>query len=238
MYILYADCQQCIFVYFYLYLLYNSCMNRTFKLTSIAMLTALSIVTNLFTVTLSGSNAVSFTIAICFFTGIYFGILPAAIVGFTGDLLAHFIYPHGPYNTFIALSTTLFGVICALVYKLKLPKIVNLIIATVICYVVCLCSFNTFGLWLQIIVGAKTSPIGTYGIYSVIDFIKMEKSGIRKSFWVYLAGRAPWSAINIVINAVIVAGLQQSGVIEKLMAKIQSKNEIEQATEQQDEHNQ
>ncbi|MCH5157109.1 MAG: ECF transporter S component [Clostridiales bacterium] len=200
-------------------------MNRTFKLTSIAMLTALSIVTNMFTVPLSGSNSMSFTIAICFFTGIYFGILPAAFVGFTGDLLAHFIYPHGPYNVFIALSTTLFGVICALIYKLKLPKIVNLIITTVICYVVCLCAFNTFGLWLQIIVGAKTSPIGTYGIYSVIDFVRMEKGGIKKSFWLYLAGRAPWSAINIVINAVIIAGLQQSGVIEKLMAKVRSIDE-------------
>ena len=208
-------------------------MNRTFKLTSIAMLTALSIVTNLFTVTLSGSNAISFTIAICFFTGIYLGIFPAAIVGFTGDLIAHLIHPQGPYNAFLALSTTLFGVICALVYKLKLPKIVNLTIATVICYVVCLCTFNTFGLWLQIIVGAKTSPLGTYGIYSVIDFVRMEKSGIKKSFWVYLAGRAPWSAINIVINAVIVAGLQQSGVIEKLMTKVQRKNEIDQAKEDQ-----
>lgn len=207
-------------------------MNRTFKLTSIAMLTGLSIVANLFTIPLSGSNSMSFTIAICFFTGIYFGILPAAIVGFTGDLVAHFIFPHGAYNMFLALSTTLFGVICALVYRIKLPKLAKLVIAAVICYVVCLCGLNTFGLWLQFIVGVKQSVLGV-GIYSVIEFVKMDQGGIKKSFWLYLAGRAGWSAINIVVNVVIVAGLQQSGVIEKLMTKILSKDKDEQANQKQ-----
>ena len=196
-------------------------MNRTFKLTSIAMLTALSIVTNLFTVPLSGSNSMSFTIAICFFTGIYFGILPAAVVGFTGDLIAHLILPQGSYNVFLALSTTLFGVICALVYKIKLPKLVKLIIAAVICYVVCLCAFNTFGLWM--VYKAKVPPT----ISGLIALISMDKTQIDTSFWLYLAGRAPWSAINLVVNVVIVALLQQSGVIEKLMAKVNSKPEID-----------
>ena len=195
-------------------------MNKTFKLTSIAMLTALSIVANLFTIPLSGTNSISFTVAICFFTGIYFGILPAAIVGFMGDLIAHFIYPHGDYNVFIAISTTLLGVICALIYKIKLPKLVNLIIATVICYIVCLCGLNTFGLWLQ-----NSVKMG------FIDFISMDKSLIEKSFWVYLAGRAPWSAINVAVNALIVALLQQSGVIDKLMAKVLSKQKT--ATDEQ-----
>ena len=193
-------------------------MNKTFKLTSIAMLTALSIVANLFTVPLSGSNSVSFTIAICLFTGIYFGALPAAIVGFTGDLIAHFIHPMGPYNTFIALSTTLFGVICALVYKIKLPKPVKLIVTGVICYIVCLCGLNTFGLWMNF--KAKATPT----ILGLIKFISMDKTQIDTSFWVYLGGRAPWSAINMAINVVIVAGLQQSGVIDKLIKRVNDKD--------------
>ena len=200
-------------------------MNRTHKLVCIAMLTALSIVANLFTIPLSGSNSASFTIAICFFTGIYFGPLAAAIVGFMGDLIAHFVplFQHGSYNIFIALSTTLYGVIAGLVYKSKLPKLANLGISTVICYIVCLCGLNTFGLWLQFSI-----KVG------IVEFFSMNKDLIEKSFWVYLAGRAPWSLINIVINAVIVAGLQHSGTIARLMANVRNKGKAEQPSEQND----
>ena len=207
-------------------------MNKTFKLTSVAMLAALSIVANLFTVPLSGSNSMSFTIAICFFTGIYLGALPAAIVGFVGDLVAHLILPQGAYNVFLALSTTLFGVICALVYKIKLPKLVKLIVAAVICYVVCLCTINTFGLWM--VYKAKVPPT----ISGLITLFSQDISQIDTSFWVYLAARAPWSAINMVINVVIVALLQQSGIIEKLMMKISSKSNETQDENQQDENQQ
>ena len=198
-------------------------MNRTLKLTSIAMLTAMSIVTNLFTITLSGTNAMSFTIAICFFTGIYFGPLAAATVGFAGDLIAHFIPigPTGAYNVFIALSTTLFGVICALVYKIKLPKLVKWIVAAVICYVVCLCGLNTLGLWMTF--KAKVPPT----ISGLITLLTMDKTQIDTSFWAYLGSRALWSAINIVINVVVVALLQQSRVIEKITAKLRNSQEQE-----------
>ena len=188
-------------------------MNKTYKLVCIAMLTALSIVANLLTIPLFGSNSMSFTIAVCFFAGIYFGALPAALVGFIGDLIAHFILPMGAYNWFIALATTLFGVICALIFKLRLPKLAKVGIAAVICYVVCLCGLNTFGLWLNYCANVPPSPLG------LIKFFSMDKSSVTKSFWVYLGGRAPWSAINIAANTVIVGGLVQSGVIEKLVAK-------------------
>ena len=196
-------------------------MNKTFKLVCIAMLTALSIVANIWTIPLPGNAAISFTIAICFFAGIYLGPLSGAIVGYMGDLIAHLIHPMGAYNWFMALSTTLFGVICALIYKIRLPKLVKLLISVAICYVVCLCGLNTFGLWLQYIVGVKPSIMG------VVDFIKMDHSGISKSFWVYLGGRAPTSAINLAVNAVIVEGLQQSGVIEKLMKKVKNSEKAE-----------
>ena len=204
-------------IYFYLLLLYNVFMNKTFKLASIAMLTALGIVTNLFTIPLSGSNSMSFTIAIGFFSGIYLGALPAAVVGFLGDLIAHLILPHGAYNLYLALSTTLFGVICVLIYKIKMPKLVKLIVAAVICYIVCLCGLNTLGLWM--VYKAKVPPT----ISGLIALLSMDRSQIDTSFWLYLAGRAPWSAINMVINIVIVAVLQQSGVVEKLMTKVRDK---------------
>ena len=196
-------------------------MNKTYKLVCIGMLTALSIVANLLTIPLFGTNSMSFTVAVCFFVGIYFGALPAAVVGFTGDLIAHFILPMGDYNVFIALSTTLFGVICALIFKLRLPKLACLSIAAVVCYVVCLCGLNTFGLWLYYCAKVSPTPAG------LVQFFTMDKSSITKSFWVYLSARAPWSAINVVVNAVVVAGLVQSGVIEKLIAKVHDNGKTE-----------
>ena len=192
-------------------------MNKTLKICCVAMLTALSVVANFCTIPLPGNNAVSFTVAICFFTGIYFGAVPAMIVGYVGDLIAHLIHPLGDYNWFMAISITLYGVVCALIYKAKLPQIAKLAISAIVCYIVCLCGLNTFGLWLQYIVGVRPSPLGLW------DFLRGEHGDITKTFWLYLAGRAPMSAVNLVVNAVIVAILQESRTIAKLATKLKGK---------------
>lgn len=192
-------------------------MNKTLKICCIAMLSALSVVANFCTVPLPGNNAISFTIAVCFFAGIYFGALPAAIVGFVGDLIAHLIHPLGDYNRFMALSIALYGVVCALVYKAKLPRVAKLTISAVICYIVCLCGLNTFGLWLQYIVGVQPGIIGVW------DLVAGNHSEINKSFWLYLAGRAPMSAVNLAVNTVIVGVLQESKTIAKLVSRIKEK---------------
>ena len=191
-------------------------MNKTFKLTCTAMLTALSVVANLFTIPIGQNNAISFTFVLCFVAGVYLGVIPAMAVGYLGDLIAHFIHPMGAYNWFLALSSLLFGVICAMCYKLKWKKILKLLLATVVCYVVCTCFLNTFGLWLQYIVGVDTSPIGLF------QFFTMDKGGIKKSFWVYLAGRAPYQLINTVVNAVIVGVLQQTKALDKLFDRLRT----------------
>lgn len=191
-------------------------MNKTVKLCSLAVLTALSIIANFCTIPLPGNNAVSFTLAVCFFTGIYFGALPAAIVGYMGDLIAHLIHPLGDYNWFMAISITLYGVVCALVYKLKIHRTIKIVIAAIICYVVCLCGLNTFGLWLQYVAGVHPSPFGVWQLIA-------GQGHIGKSFWVYLAGRAPMSAVNLTVNAVIVAALQESKTIAKAVNNIKKK---------------
>ena len=180
------------------------------------MLAALSVVANFCTIPLPGNNAVSFTLAVCFFTGIYFGAVPAMLVGYAGDLIAHLIHPLGEYNWFLAASVALYGVICALVYKTKLPQAVKLILSAIICYLVCLCGLNTFGLWLQYIVGVQAGPLGVW------DLITGNHGDIGKSFWVYLAARAPMSAVNLTVNAVIVGVLQASKTIAKLVERIHS----------------
>ncbi len=192
-------------------------MNKTLKICCIAMLSALSVAANFCTIPLPGNNAVSLTLAVCFFTGIYFGALPAAIVGYTGDLIAHLIHPLGDYNWFMALSIALYGVICALIYKIKLPRIVKLILSAALCYIVCLCGLNTFGLWLQYIVGVRPSPLGLW------DLISGNHGAIKKSFLLYLAARAPMSAVNLVVNAAIVAALQESKTVAKLVSRIKEK---------------
>lgn len=202
-------------------------MNKTLKLCLTALLTALSVAANFLTVPIAPNKFVSFMLVFCFIAGMYLGVLPAAAVGFLGDLIAHFIHPFGAYNMFVGLSCALAGIIPALVYKLKINKIWKLIISLTLFFIVCSAFLNTFGLWLQIIVGVDASPIGLW------QYFTMDKGGIKKSFWVYLAGRLPVQAINLAVNGVIIGVLQQTRVLERLFAKMKSKNGETENTEPQ-----
>ena len=207
-------------------------MSKTYKLTCIAVLSALSVIANFCTIPLPGNNAVSFTLAVCFFTGIYFGILPAMAVGYIGDLVAHLIHPLGEYNWFMALSITLYGVICALVYKAKAPKSIKLVVSAVICYIVCLCGLNSFGLWLQYVVALHPGPWGVW------QLIAGDHGVIKKTFWVYMLARAPMSAVNLAVNTVIVGILQESSSITKLVTRLKREKSQKTATASSDEEKQ
>lgn len=194
-------------------------MNKTLKIATTAMLTAFSVVANIYTIPLTpnASKVISFSLLFSALAGIYLGLVPAAVVGFVGDLIAHFIHPFGPYNMFIGLSCALCGVIFALIYKLKFHKLAKLVLSSLCCFVVCSCFLNTFGLWLQIIVGVSPTPSG------LIKFFSMDKTEITKSFWVYLAGRASVQLLNWAINAVLLATLQQTKALDKLFATLNDK---------------
>lgn len=200
-------------------------MNKTLKLCLTALLTALSVAANFLTIPLAPNKFISLTLVFSFIAGMYLGIIPAVCVGFLGDLIAHFIHPFGAYNAFIGLSCALAGFIPALIYKIKIHKIFKLIISLVIFFVACSAFLNTFGLWLQIIVGVDPSPIGLW------QYFTMDKTGIQKSFWVYLAGRLPVQAINLVVNGVIIGILQQTRALERLFAKMKSQNNETETTE-------
>lgn len=201
-------------------------MNNTQKIATTAMLTGVSVVANIFTIPLTptASKVLSFSVLFSALAGIYLGIIPSVIVGFIGDLIAHFIHPFGAYNMFVGLSCALCGLFFALIYKLKWHKLLKLTFSVACCFVVCSCFLNTFGLWLQIIVGVNPGPIG------LIQFFKMDQSGIKKSFWTYLIGRAPVQLLNWAVNAVILATLQQTKALEKLFLKLHDKS-AEQKTE-------
>ena len=169
-------------------------MNKTYKLALTGMLTALSITANMLTIPLTPSNGISFNIVIAFIAGIYLGAIPAVAVGYLGDLIGHFIFPMGAYNWFMGLSCALCGLIPALIYKLPLNRLLKLVISLVIYLAVCSLCLTTLGFWLQFIVGVDPSPIGLW------QYFTMDKGGIKKSFWVYLAGRAPFMLINWAVN--------------------------------------
>lgn len=196
-------------------------MNKTLKLTSVAMLTALAVLANLFTIPLTPnfSRVISFTIVVTFVAGIYLGPISGLTVGFLGDLIAHFINPMGGmgYNWFIGLSCALTGLVAGLVFKLKLHRLIKLVIALVLSFVICTTLLNNFGLWLQIIVGVKPSPSG------LIQFFTMDKTDIRKTFWAFTTARTPVALLNVAINGVILAVITQSKILDKLIAKLSQK---------------
>lgn len=189
-------------------------MNKTYKISLTAMLTALSIVANTLTIPLTRGAAISFTIVIAFIAGIYLGAMPAVAVGFLGDLIGHILHPLDAYNWFVGLSCALMGLIPALVYKLKINAIWKLAISLAILLVACSLCLNTFGFWLQYVVVVDPSPIGLW------LFFTMDKNGIEKSFWMYLAGRTPFIILNWLINGILVWSIQQTKIIDKLLLKV------------------
>lgn len=200
-------------------------MNKTLKLTSVAMLTALAVLANLFTIPLTPnfSRVISFTIVVTFVAGIYLGPISGLTVGFLGDLLAHFIHPMGGmgYNWFIGLSCALTGLTCGLIFKMKLNSLLKLSIALVLSFVLCTTLINNFGLWLQIIVGVKPSPSGLF------QFFTMDKTEIRKTFWAFTAARTPVALLNVAINGVILGIITQSKILDKLIKKLSAENKSE-----------
>ena len=200
-------------------------MNKTLKLTSVAMLTALAVLSNMFTIPLTPnfSRVISFTIVVSFIAGIYLGPVSGLTVGFLGDLIAHFINPMGGmgYNWFIGLSCALTGLVAGLVFKLKLHRLIKLVIALVLSFVICTTLLNNFGLWLQIIVGVKPSPSG------LIQFFTMDKTDIRKTFWAFTTARTPVALLNVAINGVILCIITQSKILDKLIEKLSAENKSE-----------
>lgn len=200
-------------------------MNKTLKLTSVAMLTALAVLANMFTIPLTPnfSRVISFTIVVSFIAGIYLGPVSGLTVGVLGDLIAHFINPMGGmgYNWFIGLSCALTGLVAGLVFKLKLHRLIKLVIALVLSFVICTTLLNNFGLWLQIIVGVKPSPSG------LIQFFTMDKTDIRKTFWAFTTARTPVALLNVAINGVILGIITQSKILDKLIEKLSAENKSE-----------
>ncbi len=160
----------------------------TIRMAYLAVLVALAIISNVFEINIpSGafiSNKIGFTYVPVFLTGIFFGPVAGFGVGALGDALGWLInQSSGVYNPIFTLSTALMGVIAGLAWRIpKLKGIFKLIIALVLAYVICSCAINTFATWFYY-------------------------SSQKKTFWLYLVGRLPGSAITLAVNAVTLAVL-------------------------------
>ena len=154
------------------------------RISYLGIMTALAVITNIFSVTVnSGANSISFNYVICSLAGVFFGPISGGIVGLLGDLIGCLIAPKGPFNPFVMISSALIGVLSGLAFMIpKVNAYFKIIIAYILIFVVCTLGLNTFGLWFYYAKG-------------------------KKSFWVYLIGRAPFQAINIAINIVITYAL-------------------------------
>ncbi len=147
------------------------------RIAYLGIMVALAVLTNIFPINFNGgSNSVSFTYTIYVLSGIFFGPVAGGIVGVLSDILGFLIAPQGPYMPLITLSSALMGVISGLVMKIpKVNNYVKIILTYLIVFFICTLGLNTLGLWILYAQGKKT-------------------------FWVYVVGRAPFQAIVVAIN--------------------------------------
>ena len=158
-------------------------MSKTVRLiVFIAALSAVSIVTNVFSIILVGSYSITFNYTISFIAGIFLGPIGGLSVGIVGDVLGHLISPKGTFNPFIFASSGLIGLIPGLVFKfIKIKSdFVKLLISYFACFVICTAFLNTYGLYLLV---HLANPDITH-----------------KTFWAYFVGRVPGQSIVVIVN--------------------------------------
>lgn len=170
--------------------------NKTHKLTYTAVLTALAVVANIFSVQILGtSNYLSFAYIPAYIAGIYFGVWVGSAVALIGDILGCIIMPTGAWNAIITLSSMLLGTIPALVYRLtrnsQCKNIIKLIISLTLTTLICTSGLGTLGLWLMY--------------------------GNGKAYIVYLLARLPFQLIMVAVNGIILYALLSSKVLDKML---------------------
>lgn len=175
--------------------MWNKTLSKTRLIAYTAVMLALDVVANIFSIPLFGSNYLSFTYAVCFISAVYLGLVPTVAISVFGDILGWLIAPQGAYNPFVGISSLLIGLLPSLILMLpNLNKYVKIAISFVVCAIVCTAGINTYGLWW------------------------MYAAAKGKTFWVYL-GRLPFQLIMVVVNAIIVFMIVRLRIIDKLIDK-------------------
>ena len=170
---------------------------KTKLIVFIAALAAVSIVSNVFSIVLAGSNVLTFNYTIYFIAGIFLGPIGGFCVGIVGDLLGFIILPQGAFNPFILASSGLLGLIPGLVFRfIKIDNdFIKLLISYVACFLICTAFLNTYGLYIMV---HLANPNITH-----------------KTFWAYFVGRVPGQLVVVIVNFALTFFIMHIEAIKK-----------------------
>lgn len=117
----------------------------TFRLCCIAILSALSIVCNMYSITITPDISISFTYVVAFLSGVFLGPIDGFAVGAIGDGIGCIIAPKGPYAVTVTISSALMGVLFWFIFRFcrKLPVYVRIVLGYLLVFVVCSVLINT-----------------------------------------------------------------------------------------------
>lgn len=169
---------------FVLYLLSGrkSTVTLTKRLTFTAVLTALAVIFNVFTIQTGVKYfVISFTALPCFVAGFLLGPVEGFAVGFLGDLLGSLIHPFGAYMPLVGIASGMWGFVPGCLMRTGRNGFVYYLLKTIASYILCILMCTAF--------------LNTYSLYLVY--------GSGKTYWAYLIVRFPLQTAVAVINAVL-----------------------------------
>ena len=158
------------------------------KLALVGVFAALSVVVNCFSIDVTASNKIAFTYALCFFAGYLLGGAPAFLVALFGDAMGYLVNPVGVYFLFgatLGVYALLVGIVMNLGFGegrgAAYAKAAIALAAGYVCVTVVLNSAVNY--------------------WYVCLFVW--EGAVKKTFWVYYAGRISFQSIVYAVNAAI-----------------------------------
>ncbi len=125
-------------------------LSKTQLIAYVAILTALTTVTNIFTIKITDGLQISFVATVGLLAGYMLGGGWGFAVCFLGDLIGAIIHPMGPYNPIIAIGTGLWGLVPGIAFSyFRGNQYLKTIISYVLCILIVSAGLNTWGICLM-----------------------------------------------------------------------------------------
>ncbi|MBQ0099609.1 MAG: ECF transporter S component [Firmicutes bacterium] len=159
---------------------------NTRKITYVALMTAFSIVSNMFFEIKLYDIQFSFTITVSCLIGILIGSLFGAVSCFLGDLIGYFINSYGQlYMPWVGLSSALFAFIAGMIFngfknKSKASVYIKLAVIVVLTFIICTVGVNSTGFYFY--------NKGMGFSEAVINYVN-ERFGVAVGYFGYVAYR-------------------------------------------------
>ncbi|MGN0819201.1 MAG: folate family ECF transporter S component [Christensenellaceae bacterium] len=147
-------------------------VTKTKKITLIAMLSAITVVANVYTF---GPDKIKFSFvpAVCFISGMLLGPMPGFAVGFCGDLIGAIIAPQGVYNPILNLGSAMWGFVPGMIFwYFNFNKYLKTAISFVVSYVIASLVLNSTAIYMMYLYGSsKTTLFGYLGARIPFTFL-------------------------------------------------------------------